>query len=550
MIFIELFAGLGFIFIGTQFLTAHMKQVAGAGFHRLVARATGHPLKSMFTGIAAGAVIQSTNAVTFIVIGLVSAGTVTVRSAMPIVTWSYAGSTLRLLLVSLNIAPAIMLGIGALGIAFLMGVDRNAKYRNLVGAVLGLLLLLYGVALMTHAAVPLRNYERLHDILTWANEFYLWGFIAGTAVAVIVQGQTVSVIALALVVAGVLDTEEGILIVVGANLGSGIQTIIQGAGLSGTARQLNLYQLLMKIIGVAVLLPLLLLEHSVGIPTVGALVRGLSADPALQLTGVHWMFQIASATVASVFNTPLLTLVERLSPQTTEEALSKPRFIQFNDSLATMTAVSMVEQEQLRLVQRLPSFLCKVCGDGAADRQYMQPAVEGPTPGVLRKSGDELIGVIDNFLKSRFDMPNQPGDMDRLMRLWNTNQTLKALHEALAALVGGVQALQRIPAVSDFAATISDSAHALTSTMADEMTAFDEDSQALLMAVTSDRTVLMAGLREALWQRAPNLSAAERQLAWDTTDAFENMVWLLNRCAVSLSPSVPKTSTAIQTKVT
>ena len=537
MIFIELFAGLGFIFIGTQFLTAHMKQVAGAGFHRLAASATGHPLKSMFTGIAAGAVIQSTNAVTFIVIGLVSAGTVTVRSAMPIVTWSYAGSTLRLLLVSLDIAPAIMLGIGALGIAFLMGGDRNAKYRNLVGAVLGLLLLLYGVALMTHAAVPLRNYQRLHDILTWANEFYLWGFIAGTAVAVVVQGQTVSVIALTLVVAGVLDTNQGILIVVGANLGSGIQAIIQGAGLSGTARQLNLYQLLMKIIGVAVLLPLLLLEQFAGIPTVGALVRALSADPALQLTGVHWMFQIASATVATAFNTPLLMLVERLSPQTTEEALSKPRFIQFNDSLATMTAVSMVEQEQLRLVQRLPSFLCKVCEDGVADTQQGQPAVAGPTAGVLHKSGDELIGVIDNFLKSRLDMPNQPDDMDRLMRLWNTNQTLKALHEALAALVGGVQALQRTPALSDFAATIGDSAHALTSTVADEMTTFGDGSQTLLLAVTSDRKALMAGLREALWQRAPNLSATERQRAWDTTDAFENLVWLLNRYAVSLPPS-------------
>jgi hypothetical protein len=32
------------------------------------------------------------------------------------------------------------------------------------------------------------------------------------------------------------------------------------------------------------------------------------------------------------------------------------------------------------------------------------------------------------------------------------------------------------------------------------------------------------------------VSAAERQLAWDTTDAFEKTVWLLNRYAVSLSP--------------
>jgi phosphate:Na+ symporter len=81
----------------------------------------------------------------------------------------------------------------------------------------------------------------------------------------------------------------------------------------------------------------------------------------------------------------------------------------------------------------------------------------------------------------------------------------------------------------------------LTSTVADEMTAYDDGSAALLMALTSDRSALMAGLRETLWQRAPDLSAAERQLAWDTTDAFEQMVWLLNRYAVSLSPAATGT---------
>ncbi len=532
---IGLFAGLGFVFIGTQFLTANMKQVAGPGFHKLVARATGHPLKAMLAGIAAGAVIQSTNAVTFIVISLVSAGAATVRSAMPIVTWSYAGSTLRLLLASLDIGAAIMTGIGLIGLAFLLGYDRNAKYRNLVAALMGLFLLLYGVQLMVQASVPLRDSATLQAVLAFANEFYLWGFIAGTALAAVIQGQTVSVIAVALVDGGVLGIDQAFLIVVGANLGAGIMAIVQGAGLSGTARQLNLYQLVLKLIGVAVMLPLLMLEHFLGVPTVQALVQAITADAALQVTAVHWMFQIVSAVVASLLSSPLFALVERLSPETPAESLSKPRFIQFNDAIEPTAAIAMVQQEQLRLLRRLPLFLRKARRDAVEEVDASEPLLAKAGPKVLRQAGDELNGTITAFLKQRLQMPGQPADLDALLRLWNANQVLKGLQEALAGLAQGLEALQGSPPVVGFATTLAEAAHALTAAVADEVADLDAQSSSLLLALTADRSALMKRLRDDLWQRAPDLNTAERQTVWDMSDQFEKVVWLLNRYALHLA---------------
>ncbi len=532
---IGLFAGLGFVFIGTQFLTANMKQVAGPGFHRLVARATGHPLKAMLTGIAAGAVIQSTNAVTFIVISLVSAGAATVRSAMPIVTWSYAGSTLRLLLVSLDIGAVIMTGIGLIGLAFLFGYDRNAKWRNLVAALLGLVLLLYGVQLMVQASVPMRDSVSLRAVLAFANEFYLWGFIAGTALAAVIQGQTVSVIALALVGGGVLGLDQAFLIVVGANLGAGIMAIVQGAGLSGTARQLNLYQLVLKLIGVAVMLPLLMVEHFFGVPTVQALVESITSDAALQVTAVHWMFQIVSAVVASALSTPLFALVERLSPETPAESLSKPRYIQFNDAIEPTAAIAMVEQEQLRLVQRLPLFLRQVRSDESEEVDEMEPLVAKASPKVLRQAGDELTGTINAFLKKRLQMPGQPEDLDRLLAMWNANQVLKSLQEALGTLAQGLEGLKGVSAAATFSTTLAEAAHAMTRAVADEVASFDEMSPTVLAAITADRSALMKKLRDDLWQRAPDLTTLQRQAVWNSADVFEQVVWLLNRYAISLA---------------
>lgn len=532
---IGLFAGLGFVFIGTQFLTANMKQVAGPGFHKLVARATGNPLKAMLAGIAAGAVIQSTNAVTFIVISLVSAGAATVRSAMPIVTWSYAGSTLRLLLASLDIGAAIMTGVGLIGLAFLFGYDRNAKYRNLVAALLGLFLLLYGVQLMVQASGPLSGSPTVKAVLAFANEFYLWGFLAGTALAAVIQGQTVSVIAVALVGSGVLGIDQAFLIVVGANLGAGIMSIVQGAGLSGTARQLNLYQLVLKLIGVAVMLPLLMLEHYTHIPLIEALVQSITSDAALQVTAVHWMFQIVSAVLASAMSTPLFALVERMSPETPAESLSKPLYIQFNEAIEPIAAITMVEQEQLRLLNRLPLFLRKVRADAADEVDEMEPLVAKASPKVLREAGIELNGTINTFLKQRLQMPAQPEDLDRVLGLWNANQVLKSLQDTLATLAQGLEGMKGTAAAATFSATLAEAAHAMTRAVADEVANFDEMSPTVLSAITADRSALMKKLRDDLWHRSPDLTALERQAVWNSADTFEQMIWLLNRYAMSLA---------------
>lgn len=534
---VGLLAGLGFIFIGTQFLTANMKQVAGPPFHRLVAKATGNPWKAGLVGVAAGAIIQSTNAVTFIVISLVTAGATTVRAAMPIVTWSYAGSTLRLLLASFDITLVIMSGIALVGLAFLLGYDRDARYRNLVAALLGLMLLLYGVQLMVAAAVPLRDSTGLHAVLAIADSFYFWGFIAGTALAAFIQGQTVSVIAVALASAGVIDIDQTFLIVVGANLGTGIMSVTQGAGLSGTARQLNLYQLLLKLIGVAVMLPLLTIEHYTGIPLIRAFVTNLTADAALQVTAVHWMFQIVSALVASAINNPLFRIIERWSPPTSEETLSKPAFITPVLESQPVAAITMAEQEQLRLLRRLPHFLDRARIDAEpypSDDETARLAAN-ISPSVLRKSGDELADAIDGFLKNTLRNPGKQAEMDRLMGLWNRNQQIHGLHIALAHLGKSLADMRKTPLLAPTAAVIAESTHAMLSAVVSELDSFDADSLPIIRALTKDRSEVLKKMRHDMVERAPDLAAADRQALWSAMDQLEQTTWLLRRFTLNLA---------------
>ncbi|MGQ9365248.1 Na/Pi symporter [Azospirillum sp. ST 5-10] len=529
LVLIALLAGLGFIFIGTQFLTANMKQVAGPRFHALVARATGHPLRAAAVGVAAGAVIQSTNAVTFIVVGLVSAGTATVQAAMPIVTWCYAGTTLRLLLASVDLSAVSLLMIGGVGVAFLLGYDRDARHRHLVAAAMGLAMLLYGVDLTVQAAVPLRESETVRGVLRAADQFYLWGLVAGTALATVVQGQTVSVIAIALAQGGLLGLDQTILIVVGANLGSGIMSALQGAGLAGTSRQLSLYQLLLKAIGTAVLLPLLMLEHWGGVPGLTALAAAVSDDAGIRVTLVHWIFQIVAAVVASAADRPLLRLVERLSPPTEDEALAAPEFIDRRAAGDPLAALAMVEREQLRLLRRLPDFLAAVRGEAGA--------AAGPSAATLRGAGNELVRTIDAFLKAVLQSPLPPAELERLMRRWNCNELLSGLHDALAELSATLAKAGTDPAVAGVAGNLAEAMHALLLTLADEAAAPGEHG--VMERLTTDRSAMMRAVRDDLARRSPDLAPAERQTVWRATDLFERINWMLRRYALNLGAVAP-----------
>jgi len=523
-----LLAGLGLIFIGTQFLTANMKQVAGARFHRLVAGATRHPLRAAGVGVAAGAVIQSTNAVTFIIVGLIAAGATTVKAAMPIVTWSYAGSTLRLLLVSVDLGLVTLILLALVGLAFLLGYDRDGRWRHMVGAALGLTLLLYGVQTMVDGSQPLRHSETLRDILAFADRFYLWGFIAGTLLASVIQGQTLSVIAIALTQGGLLGLDQTMLLVVGANLGAGIQAVAQGAGLAGTTRQLNLYQLVLKLIGVGIMLPLLMLEHWGGVPTVRSLAGWISGDLGIQVTLVHWMFQISAALAASLMSGPLFRLIERWSPATAAETLSKPAFIAPAAAAQADVALEMVEQEQLRLLRRMPDFLAGLHADS--------PGPAAVPVATLRDSGDELSRAIDAFLKASLQHPMPPELLDRLMRRWNFNEELPVMHNALAQFAATLPRAGTQPGAVRITTTLVEALHALLVILAEEAAGGDVAGPDLMERLTSDRTAMMRQLREDLVRSSPDLPVAERQAIWRLTDMFERVTWAMRRLMLNLDP--------------
>lgn len=72
--FISLFGGLALFLYGMSLMSQGLEKLAGGKLEGILKKMTSNPVKSLFLGIGITAVIQSSSAVTVMLVGLVNSG--------------------------------------------------------------------------------------------------------------------------------------------------------------------------------------------------------------------------------------------------------------------------------------------------------------------------------------------------------------------------------------------------------------------------------------------------------------------------------------------
>ena len=99
---LQLFGGAALFLYSMDTLTDALRQAAGDTLRQALARLTAHPLAGVLTGAAVTAVVQSSSAVTVLVLGLVGAGLLTLQRAVPVVFGANIGTTVTAQLLRLG----------------------------------------------------------------------------------------------------------------------------------------------------------------------------------------------------------------------------------------------------------------------------------------------------------------------------------------------------------------------------------------------------------------------------------------------------------------
>ena len=76
--------GLGMFLYGMNLMSSSLNHLAGSRLKRIISKATGNIFRGFLIGILITVLIQSSSATTVIVVGLISAGLIDLKHALPI----------------------------------------------------------------------------------------------------------------------------------------------------------------------------------------------------------------------------------------------------------------------------------------------------------------------------------------------------------------------------------------------------------------------------------------------------------------------------------
>ena len=97
-----LLAGVGVFIVGMNFMGDALEKSAGSGMKKFLGKISNNRFSGLAVGTGVTAIIQSSSATSVMVIGLVSAGVMTLTQATPILLGAKIGTTVTGLLVSLK----------------------------------------------------------------------------------------------------------------------------------------------------------------------------------------------------------------------------------------------------------------------------------------------------------------------------------------------------------------------------------------------------------------------------------------------------------------
>ena len=255
--------GLAFFLYGMTTMSKSLEKMAGGKLERLLKRMTSTPLKSLLLGAGITIAIQSSSAMTVMLVGLVNSGVMEIGQTIGVIMGSNIGTTLTAWILSLtgiesknvfvnmlkpeNFSPLLALA----GVLLIMG-SKKQRRRDVGRILVGFSILMYGMELMKDSVSPLADMPEFSQVLT-AFQNPLTGVLVGAVVTGIIQSSAASVgILQALALTGSITYGMAVPIIMGQNIGTCATTLISSIGVNRNAKRVSVIHIAFNVIGTAV----------------------------------------------------------------------------------------------------------------------------------------------------------------------------------------------------------------------------------------------------------------------------------------------------------
>ncbi len=347
---LTLTAGIGVFLVACQTMSNNLESAGSRGLRRLFARTGDNKWLGVGIGLAGTAAIQSSGAVTVMVIGFVNVGIMSLTQAATIIYGSNIGTTVTAQLVALGmfgrnsisttIIFAAFAGIGA----FISLFAKRDKWKQTGGILTGFGMLFVGLSMMSSAMEDFAALPEVKTMLASINNAVLLVFIGALLTAIIQSSSVMTSIAITMVVTGLVNLDQGIYLTMGSNIGSCVVAIIAGMTSGTNAKRTALIHLIFNVMGVTLFLVLALILRlsSGGAWSFGSLFgRWFPNAPQMQLAMFHTFFNVCTMFVALPLTNILVNTACRIVPEGANDKEHGPRLKYLDPTMLSTPAVAL-----------------------------------------------------------------------------------------------------------------------------------------------------------------------------------------------------------------
>lgn len=313
-----LLGGLAFFIYGMNQMSQSLERIAGARMEKIIDRMTKNRVAGLLMGCIITIAIQSSSAVTVMLVGLVNSGLMNIANTAGVIMGSNIGTTITAWVMSLigisgdnpilrmlkpdSFSPLLAF----IGIVMIM-LAKAQKKKDVGNAFLGFAILMYGMLLMSGSVAPLAESPAFARVLT-AFKNPLLGILIGLVVTAVIQSSAASVGMLqALSLSGGISFGMAIPIIMGQNIGTCATAILSSIGVGKNAKRVAVIHLFFNLIGTAV--------FAVGFFALHGVLDFAFVDRAIDPAGIafcHTIFNIGTTALLLPLSDKLVALAKKI----------------------------------------------------------------------------------------------------------------------------------------------------------------------------------------------------------------------------------------------
>ena len=454
---LTLTAGIGVFLVACQMMSSNLESASSKRLKRLFNKAgnadgNGRKWLQRWLGVGIGTVgtaaIQSSGAVTVMIIGFVNVGIMSLSQAAAVIYGANIGTTVTAQLVALGMFGtssisttlifAAFAGIGA----FIMLFTKDDHWKQIGGILTGFGLLFVGLSMMSSAMEKFAALDQVKYFLASISNPILLVIVGALLTAIIQSSSVMTSIAITMVVTGLITLDQGIYLTMGSNIGSCVVAILAGMTSGTNAKRTALIHLMFNTMGVCVFLlialGLWLFTH--GEMTFGILFEDLFPNlPQMQLAMFHTVFNVSTMLIAMPLTDVLVSTACRIVKDQPAQETNEPH-LYFLDQQMLSTPVVAVRQLKAEVEN-----MAKLAIDNFRRSLRIVSTLDYSEIDIFRQTEKEL-----NYLNR---------ELVRYAVLLSDKQLNKFDHQYLVTTIRTVSDLERI---GDYAENIIEYADSLT----------------------------------------------------------------------------------------